>query len=166
MIEFKVTKRTEGKYTKDLSTKDFYKDYCRASFNNKRIPVDYAVYYKVVRSFNKVLQRKVVTEAGSFKMPYNLGYLGITKYEVNFDIDKLKNWKVNYGESKKKGMLVYYDQPFRYKWKWDKTKLKLTGKKYYKFTPCRDASRSIAKHISNTPGFDYYELLSKKQNDS
>lgn len=163
MIEFKVKKRTNGKYTKDLSTKDFYKDYCRASFNNKRIPVDYAIYYRVVRAFNKALQSKIVTEAGSFKMPYNLGYLGIIKYDVNFDIDKLKNWKVNYGESKKQGLLVYYDQPFRYKWKWDKSKLKLTGKKYYKFQPCREASRAIPEHIRNTPGFDYYSQLARKQ---
>ena len=60
MIDFKKTKRTEGKFKKDLCTKDFYKDYCRASFNNKRIPVDYAVYYKVVRAFNKSLQEKIV----------------------------------------------------------------------------------------------------------
>jgi len=163
MIEFKVTKRTEGKYKKDLCTKDFYKDYCRASFNNKRIPVDYAIYYKVVRAFNKSLQSKIVTEAGSFKMPYNLGYLGIVKYDVDFDIDNIKGWRVNYGESKKQGMLVYYDQPFRYKWKWDKTKLKLTGKKYYKFQPCREASRAIPVHIKSTPGFDYYSQLSRKQ---
>lgn len=163
MIEFKKTKRTEGKFTKDLSTKDFYKDYCRASFNNKRIPVDYAIYYKVVRAFNKKLQEKIVSNASSFKMPYNLGYLGITKYEVNFDIEKLKTWKVNYGESKKQSMLIYYDQPYRYKWKWDKLKLKLTGKKYYKFTPCREASRAIPKQLNSNPGFDYYEQLSRKQ---
>lgn len=162
MIEFKVTKRTEGKFKKDLSTKDFYKDYCRASFNNKRIPVDYNIYYKVIRAFNSRLQTKIVENAESFKMPYNLGYLGIIKYQVNFDIDKIKKWKVNYGESKKQGMIIYYDQPFRYKWKWDKTKLKLTGKKYYKFTPCRQASRSITNHIKNNPGFDYYEILSRK----
>ncbi len=163
MIEFKVTKRTEGKFKKDLCTKDFYKDYCRASFNNKRIPVDYTVYYKVIRAFNKVLQRKVITEAGSFKMPYNLGYLGIIKYEVSFDIENIKGWRVNYGESKKQGMLVYYDQPFRYKWKWDKSKLKLTGKKYYKFQPCREASRTITKHLKSNPGFDYYSELTRKQ---
>lgn len=163
MIEFKTVKRTEGKFKKDLSTKNFYKDYCRASFNNKRIPVDYAVYYKVIREFNKVLRDKIVKNASSFKMPYNLGYLGIIKYEVNFDIKKLKNWKVNYGESKKQGTIIYYDQPFRYKWKWDKSKLKLTGKKFYKFTPCRKASRAIPEHLKSNPGFDYYELLSRKQ---
>lgn len=163
MIDFKKTKRTEGKFKKDLCTKDFYKDYCRASFNNKRIPVDYAVYYKVVRAFNKSLQEKIVSQAGAFKMPYNLGYLGIIKYDVNFDIAKVKNWKVNYGESKKQGTIIYYDQPFRYKWKWDKAKLKLTGKKYYKFTPCREASRAIPKQLNSHPGFDYYSILSRKQ---
>ena len=161
MIEFKVTKRTKGKFTKDLSTKNFYKDYCRASLNNKRIPVDYSVFYKVIREFNKRLQEKIVTEAKSFKMPYKLGYLGITKYEVNFDPEKIKTWKVNYGESKKQGMIIYYDQPFRYKWKWDKSNLRLTGKKFYKFTPCREASRAIPKHIKANPGFDYYEMLSR-----
>ena len=163
MIEFKATKRTKGKFTKDLSTKDFYKDYCRASFNNKRIPVDYAVYYKVVRAFNKALQRKIVEDAASFKMPYNLGYLGIIKYDVDFDIENIKGWRVNYGESKKQGMLVYYDQPFRYKWKWDKSKLKLTGKKYYKFQPCREASRAITIHLKQSPGFDYYSELARLQ---
>jgi hypothetical protein len=163
MIEFKTVKRSKGKFTKDLSTKNFYKDYCRASLNNKRIPVDYAVYYKIIRSFNKKLQTKLVTEAKSFKMPYKLGYLGIVKYEVNFDPDKIKNWKVNYGESKKQGSIIYYDQPFRYKWKWDKSGLKLTGKKYYKFSPCREASRAIPRHLETSPGFDYYEMLSKNK---
>jgi len=163
MIEFKTVKRSKGKFTKDLSTKNFYKDYCRVSLNNKRIPVDYAVYYKIIRSFNKQLQTKLVTEAKSFKMPYKLGYLGIVKYEVNFDPDKIKNWKVNYGESKKQGSIIYYDQPFRYKWKWDKSGLKLTGKKYYKFSPCREASRAIPRHLETSPGFDYYEMLSKNK---
>lgn len=162
MIEFKKTLRSKGKYTKDLSTKNFYKDYCRASFNNKRIPVDYAIYYKIIRDFNSRLVDKLVTEAKSFKMPYRLGYLGIIKYDVKFDIENIKTWKVNYGESKKQGRIIYYDQPFRYKWRWDKTGLKLKGKRYYKFTPCRTASRQIPKHLNANPGFDYYRLLSKK----
>ena len=33
MIEFKVTKRTEGKFKKDLCTKDFYKDYLAYQVN-------------------------------------------------------------------------------------------------------------------------------------
>ncbi len=149
MIEFKVTKRSNGKFKKDLSTKDFYKDYCRASFNNKRIPIDYAIYYRIIRAFNKALQNKIVQEAGSFKMPYNLGYLGIIKYDVNFDLDKLKNWKVNYGESKKQGILIYYDQPFRYKWKWDKRKCKIPGKAVYKFIPSLLSKRRVAKKLKN-----------------
>lgn len=160
-MEFKNTKRTKGKHTKDLSSKDFYKEYCRTS--KTRTPVDYTVYYKVIRAFNTRLQEKLITEASSFKMPYNLGYLGIIKYEVNFDIEKIKKWKVNYAESKKQGIIVYYDQPFRYAWKWDKRKLKLTGKKYYTFKPCREASRNIAKHVKENKGFDYYEKLSKIQ---
>lgn len=163
MIEFKTTTRTDkkGKYTKDKSTKDFYKDYCRASFNKKRIPVDYSVYYKVIREFNTKLVEKIVTEAKSFKMPYKLGYLGIIKYDVTFDIENINTWKVNYGESRKQGKIIYYDQDFRYRWRWDKQGLKLTGKKYYKFTPCRTASRAIPKHVNQTPGFDYYSKLSK-----
>ncbi len=159
MIEFKTVKRSEGKHKKDLSTKNFYKDYCRASLNNKRIPIDYNIYYKVIREFNLRLRDKIITEARTFKMPYKLGHLGIIKYEVNFDPEKIKNWKVNYGESKKQGVIIYHDQPYRYKWKWDKSKLKLTGKKYYKFTPARDTSRAIAKQLKDNPGFDYYERI-------
>ena len=162
MIEFKNVKRSEGKFKKDLSTKDFYKDYCRASFNNKRIPVDYSVYYKVIRAANKLIKDKIVTEAKTLELPYNLGVLGITKYEVEFNIDNIKAWRVNYGESRKKGLLVYYDQPFRYKWKWEKSKLRLVGKRYYKFTACRDASRSIASHLAKNKGFDYYTIINKK----
>lgn len=163
MIEFKVVKRTEGKHTKDLSTKDFYKNYCKASLNNKRIPVDYAIYYKVIRDFNQRLQDKIIKDAASFKMPYKLGYLGIIKYAIKFDIDNIKTWKVNYGESKKQGLLIYYDQPFRYRFKWDKSGLALKGKRFYKFVPCRTACRAIPTHLNSTVGFDYYEILSKKQ---
>lgn len=161
MIEFKKTLRSKGKFTKDLSTKNFYKEYCRVSLAKKRIPVDYNVFYKVIRDFNTRLVDKIVSEAKSFKMPYKLGYLGIIKYEVKYEIENIKRWKVNYGESRKQGMIIYYDQPFRYKWIWDKKGLALKGKRYYKFTPCRTASRLIPKQLGANPGFDYYEMLSK-----
>ena len=168
MIIFKQGLRqgTTNKYKKDLSTKDFYKNYCNNSLNKKRIPIDYNIYYKIIRQFNLSLKDKIIKEASSFEMPYKLGYLGIMKYDVNFDIENKKNWKVNYGESRKQGMIIYYDQYFRFKWRWDKTKLKLTGKKFYKFTPCRDASRGIAKHVNENPGFDYYTVINRKNNDN
>lgn len=157
---FKVKKRTEGKYKTDNSLKEFYTEYSRAADNRGRLSYTYSIYSDVIKEFNKLLIEKIISEAKTFKIPYNLGYLGIIKYDVNFDPENIKNWKVNYAESKKLGYIVYHDDKERYKWCWLKTGLKLKGKRFYKFLPSRDAQRAIAKYKSENPNMDYYGKLS------
>lgn len=157
---FTIKKRGAGKFKTNNTIKEFYKEYEKQALSNKRKPVEYSLYNDVIKSFNYTVLNKLIAEARTFKLPYNLGYLGIIKYQVDFDPNKINKWKVNYAESKKLGYIVYHDEPFRYRWYWDKNSVSLKGKRFYKFIPSRMAHRTIKANKVLNPGMDYYTRLS------
>jgi len=157
---FKVKKRKEGKFKTDNSLKEFYQEYTRQADNRQRLSYNYNIYSEVLREFNLLVIKNVIEEARTLKLPYNLGYIGIIKYEVNFDPAKINTWKVNYAKSKELGHIVYHEEPFRYRWYWDKHSVKLKGKRFYKFIPSRFAQRQIKANKLNNPKMDYYTKLS------
>jgi len=154
-------KRGLGKRKRDKSIRDFYQFYCEKEISKGRKPKDYKVYAKVIKEVNKRLIDKIVLENEIVKLPYRLGLLGITKYSVNFDYDKRNYWKVDYQKSKQAGYIIYYESPFRYKWRWEKTKgtCIVKGKRYYRFLPSRYASRLIPKALRENSKLDYCEKL-------
>lgn len=160
MIEIRTNvKRNKGKVTADISLAEFYLEYCRMENVKNRTPKEYKIYSAVLKDVNKAIA-DLCLQGETVKLPYNLGKLGIIKYEVNFNPEKQNIWKVDYKRSKELGMIVYFDDPYRYKWKWNKNDVKLVGKKWYKFLPLRQNSRAIAKAIKENPKLDYYTKLS------
>ena len=157
---FTIKKRKKGKFKTDNSLKEFYKEYSRQADNRGRLSYNYTIYSVVIKEFNLLLIDKIVKEARTLKLPYNLGYLGIIKYEVNFDPENINKWKVNYAKSKELGYIVYHDDPFRYRWYWDKSSVKLKGKRFYKFIPSRDCQRLIKANKLLNSKMDYYSKLS------
>jgi len=157
---FVIKKRKEGKFKTDNSLKEFYEEYRRG-----KLSYNYKIYSEVIREFNLLIIDKLISEARTLKLPYNLGYLGVIKYEVNFDLENQKNWLVNYAKSKELGHIVYHDEPFRYRWYWDKQNMKLKGKRYYKFIPSRFSQREIAANKLRNPNIDYYTKLSIREDD-
>jgi len=158
MVINTCAKRGKAKVKCDLTLKDFYEVYKGREEAKERKPKDYKLYRDIIKDFNEELVRTIVFDNEVVKLPYRLGNLSIKKYKVSFNPDKQNIWKVDYKKSKEVGFIVYYDSPYRYKWKWNKRHVKLTGKKYYKFLPCREASRLIAKALRENSRLDYFTV--------
>ena len=160
MIEIRTNvKRNKGKVKADVALAEFYSEYCRMEEVKGRTPKDYKTYSKILKEVNKAIV-DLCLKGETVKFPYNLGKLGIIKYEVDFNPEKQNIWKVDYKKSKELGMIVYFDSPYRYKWKWNKNEVNLIGKRWYKFLPLRQNSRAIAQIIRENPKLDYYTKLS------
>lgn len=145
-------KRGVGKYKQDCNFKDSYKIFKES--NNEKI--NYKLYTHVLDACNKLICKKILEESEEFLLPYKLGKLRITKFEKHFNPDKKNKWKVNYQESKKQGMIIYYGDEYGYRWKWDKKGVPLKNKNYYKFVTTRDNSRAINVMIKQFKR-DYYK---------
>lgn len=158
---FKQGERGRNKRQVDLGLRDYYAYYKDRSIIKGRKPVELTLFSTILKEFNTLLREQIVYNNECIKLPYRLGYLGVIKYEVNFDPEKQNFWRVDYKKSKEVDYLVYYDEPFRYKWKWNKTKAKVRGRKSYIFVPCRSASRLIAKAKRENPRLDYFEKIGK-----
>ena len=159
MVINTCAKRGKGKRIVDIGIKDFYELYCRREKNKDRKPKDYKVYSTIIKEANQMIQDSIVKDNEPVKLPYKLGTLGIVKYKVNFDPENKNLWKVDYARSKKEGMIVYYDQEFRYRWKWAKWTSKMRGKRWYSFYPCRPASRAIPQALRDNKRLDYFEKI-------
>lgn len=141
---------------KALTLKDFYNLYCSKSEKKGRQPIDYKTFSSVMKDFNLLLRDKIVYKSERVMLPYKMGELYIRKFEVNYDPEKQYAWKVNYKASKEAGTRIYHGEPFGYGWKWNKSPVRLKGKRYYSFKPCRKASRLIADAVKNK-NVDYYK---------
>lgn len=162
MAKFKEIKRSKGKLPVDIGIKDFYKEYQEEGLRKERTTlVEYPTYSQVLLSFHKLLVTKLVNENECYKLPYKLGLLGIIKFDQEFDVDRRNKWAVDWKKSKELGQIVYFENTERYKWRWDKTGMKLKGKKYYNFKASRDNNRLLAKIKKANPRIDYYRQLSK-----
>ena len=152
-------KRGKSKVTSNIGMKDFYKSYVERSKLKERKPVPINVFRSIIDDFNKALVSEIVFNNEVIKLPYRLGFLGIKKYKVNFDPERKNIWPVNYQKSKELGFIVYYDQEYRYRWKWLKEFSKVTGRRWYKFLPCRANKRLIAQALRENSTLDYCEKL-------
>lgn len=161
MSKFKEEKRTGGKLNVDIGILDFYKEYKdEGTRKNRKTIVDLKTYRSVLKKFHEVLSNKIVTENECYKLPYKLGLLGIIKFNQNFEINQNK-WAVDWKKSKELNQVVYFENEERYKWRWDKSGMKLKGKHYYNFKACRNNNRLISKFKKENPKTDYYRTLAK-----
>lgn len=140
-------------YTKEKGIRDIYKHYCDKCELKNHKPSDYKTFGLILKEFNILLREKVLSNE-TVRLPYNLGYLGVIKFENKYDPEKQYKWRVDYKKSKELGYIVYYGEQYGYRWKWHKASI--IGKRYYNFKPCRQASRLITIKIKE--GVDYYSL--------
>ncbi len=135
--------------------KEAYKFYVQECINKKVDYQDYKTYSTIIKEANLLIRDKIVLEAETLELPYRLGKISIVKFENTYNPDKQYKWKVDYKKSKEVGYIVYYGEPYGYRWKWSKVDCRVVGKMYYHFKPNRTASRLIAKAIL-VNGVDYY----------
>lgn len=142
-------------YTKDIGLNDFYKEYKSHSLRKGKEHVDYKTFRDIVKYANELTLNKIVYENQTYTLPGRLGELGIRKFETTRNLDNKANWKIDYEALKKTGKIVYFESKYGYRWKWNKKTCHVRGRRWYKFKPCRLASRSIADAIKNK-NMDYY----------
>jgi|ERR1017187_2254950 hypothetical protein len=161
MIIITNAKRGRSKVKRDVSIRDFYILYKERELKKNRNPKEYKLYANIIKDANKLIIDKIVKENEIVRLPYKLGLLGITKYNVNFDETKKNKWLIDYQKSKEHGQIVYYDQPFRYKYRWEKAKGSciVKGKRWYRFQPSRYASRLIPQALRENSRLDYCTKL-------
>ena len=142
-------------FTKDIGIRDFYKFYVKNSKLKNKPYVDYKTYSTLLKEINLLIRHKMVYESEIFKIPYRMGDMYVHKFKNHYSETNKKNWKVDYKATKELGQLVYHGDPYGYKFRWDKRKAILGGKKWYGFKPCRTASRMIADAVNNKQ-LDFY----------
>jgi len=124
-------------------------------------PVDQDTYLQVIECFNKKLA-KILLDGQLIKMPFNLGELVIYKKKVNFD--KLK---LDYGHWRKTGGEKIYhtnrhSDGYHAYYHWGKSLCHITHKSLYKFSPCRQNSRTLAAHMKTPGGHASYAAYLRK----
>lgn len=142
-------------YTKDIGLQDFYKLYVENSVKRCKEYKDYKTYVKILKAANLKIRDKIIYNSDKVILPYRLGNISIYKFQNTYTELNKKNWKINFQATKQKGITVYYGAEYGYKWKWDKKECIVNGKKWYKFKPCRTASRMIADAVNNKQ-LDFY----------
>lgn len=135
--------------------KEGYKFYVQECISKNVDYQDYKTYSTIIKEANILIRDKIVLDAETLELPYRLGKLSIIKFENSFDPEKQYKWKVDYKKSKEAGHIVYYGEPYGYRWKWHKNPCRVVGKMYYHFKPVRTASRMIAQAILINK-IDYY----------
>lgn len=155
-------KGIKNKYQVDYSMTDFFryykKEYAYKKFSSKfddnpGLIVDASTYSAVISDMFEMITEKIIA-GEQFKLPLNMGVLGIKKRKMNFDTLLANNMlKIDYYESRKIQKTVYFTNEhtggYRYKWKWDKRKCKIPGKAVYKFIPSLLSKRRVAKKLKN-----------------
>lgn len=142
-------------YTKNVSLKDFYSFYKESCIAKNIKYQSYSTFSKVLKDFNTRCRDKIVYNSEVLKLPFRLGELYIKKFEVNYEEDNKKSWRIDFKKSKELGQRVYFGAPYGYRWTWNKSKCVVRGKRHYAFKPCRKASRLIADAVNNKK-LDFY----------
>jgi hypothetical protein len=144
-------------YSKNsIAQKDFYTYYKESCIKKNKEYVDYKTYSNVLKDANLLIRDLILYQAEKIHLPYRLGDLYIQKFENIFTEKSRKGWKINWKETNKLGHVVYFESKYGYKWKWDKKKAVLAGKKFYTFRACRKAQRLVSDAINNK-NLDYFE---------
>lgn len=178
-------KAQRNRYPIDLKRRHLYQYYkytfkyeafqTRYSKNTKLI-VDSALYSKIVNDMFEMIACQILDKSRQFKLPCNLGYIGIKKKKMDFQaLKELNVLFLDYTESKKLGRKIFHvndhSNNYRYRWFWDKRGCKIPFKSAYKFIAHRDNKRKLAFNIKNKVT-DYSEENLKfrpkyrRQNDS
>lgn len=146
-------------------------------------------YVEICHNLNKKISEKIIKESLEFKLPYGLGFLGITKNELKIRIKDGKlqknkmivdweaTWKIwneeyagltNKEIRKLPGKTVIYQtndhsNGYIMKWYWNKHKMKFKNLRLYRFKPTKQNRLDLAAHIkSDDKENDYYMAERRK----
>jgi hypothetical protein len=103
---------------------------------NNKPEVTYFLYKEVISRFNKKISEGIL-RGENFNLKERLGYIRIKKIKRSFKTTPPIDW----AESRKlqaqgvEKYLVYYTDPYWYRWYWEKKKCTVKNKSVYCFIP-------------------------------
>jgi hypothetical protein len=117
---------------KSLTTADMYKNFKKKNSDD----INYLLYKEVVSRFNKKISDEIL-KGYTFNPKFHLGRIRILKVKRTFKATPPIDWAES-RKLQKQGVekyLVYYTDPYWYRWYWEKKKCTIRNKTVYSFRP-------------------------------
>ena len=150
----------ETKYNrKSYTIADYYESYCGYVEDNPLYQVSYKVFRSIVSDYFRYLRDEIIENGKEVKLPCRMGTLSIVKHKPKEYTGK--SLRIDYGESKKQGKMVFHlnehSDFFKYRAYWNKQNMLTKNKTYYQLVLTRDNKRHLAQIIKNRVR-DYVEI--------
>jgi len=149
--------RGPNKVQNPYNIKDMYEGYKNQVEPHSPYDVTYKEFMNILNDYLKGISEGILAGKGSYKIPFNLGYIDITKSKV--DLTKLKrvDWKATVETGKTIYHLNEHSDGFDYKTEWTRISNTARNSRLYVYSPTRKMKRTLAKLIKNKE-FDTYEF--------
>lgn len=145
--------------TKSYTGHDFYKSYMEYVEDNPLYQVEYRVFRDIINDYFKYLRDELIENGKEVRLPCRMGTIQIVKHKPKEYTGK--SLRIDYGESKKLGKLVYHlnehSNFFKYRCYYNKQNMITHNKTKYQLVLTRDNKRRLAYIIKNKIR-DYVEL--------
>jgi hypothetical protein len=138
---------------------DYYLSYCDYVADNPLYQVSYTTFREIVTDYFRYLRDEIIENGKEVKLPCRLGTLSIVKHRPKEYTGK--SLRIDYGESKKLGKMVFHlnehSNMYKYRFLWRKDNILTKHKTYYQLVMTRANKRHLAQIIKNHVR-DYIEL--------
>lgn len=159
VIQKKHDKNKKFKISNSYGIYDGYKYYRKTKKKEKEYILTESQYFSITRKINNIL-RDLITNGEDIRFPYNMGELGLKKFEPTLKIKEGKvyttrpiDWnrtvKLWYEdkEAYENKYLIRYEDNEIFKIYYRKGKAKFKNKSFYKFIPNRELKRILKNNI-------------------
>lgn len=152
-----------AKYVKQAYTGiDFYNSYMEFVKGNPLYEIEYKVFRAIIDDYFRYLRDELIENGKEIKLPCRMGTLQIVKHKPKtFSTTGRRSLRIDYGESKKLGKMVFHLNEhsglFKYRFLWSKQVMLTHNKTKYQLVMTRDNKRRLAQIIKNHER-DYIEI--------
>lgn len=122
------------------------KEFYQRVIKKHKLDIDYKTFVEIINKSNEEIQTIISEDEGGFKVPEHMGYWVVTKY-------KSKKQPIDWVNSKKLKKAIYlpnlHSFGFIHHIKWFRMGLTINFGSFdaYKFEPCREIKRRVAKNV-------------------
>lgn len=152
--------RGKNKIQSPYTLKHMYEVYKENVDEGSPYDISYSDYVKITTGYNKSIIDRLL-DGFKIRLPYALGSLQIIKKKMYFQSQVNKRKGINWEATNKHGKVIHHlnehSNNYKYLVYWDRRGNKVKGINGYKFVPCRNLKRTIAKYIKEYKQ-DYFEV--------
>lgn len=150
--------RGVNKIQNPYTFRDYFPFYIKEIGHNSVYEIEYAEWVAICSDFYKEMMEDILQNGGTFKMPYGMGDVCISKFKVNINDlpGRSLNWKLTNETGKNVYHLNEHSRGYKYAFQWRKSNNKLVNKFLYRLVMTRANKRELARLIKEEK-LDYYE---------